>query len=82
MSIGQRNGLHEVNSLGIDLDEGDDVPGFHGVTQRVKLRCRLWTLLPSETFLRVLGGDEVFPCLPGGRWKEEAAQFLLRRSRS
>lgn len=67
MSIGQRYGLHEVHSLSIDLDEGEDVPGLHSVTQRMEPRRRIGTLLPGKAFLSVLGSDEVFPRLPGGR---------------
>lgn len=73
MSVGQRYGLHEVDSLSVDLDEGEDVPGLHCVTQRVEPRRRVRTLLPGEAFLSVLGGDEVFPRLPGGRHEEAAA---------
>lgn len=73
VSIGQRYGLHEVHSLSVDLDEGEDVPGLHGVTQCVEPRRRIGALLPGEAFLSVLGSDEVFPCLPGGKWEEAAA---------
>lgn len=75
VSVGQRYGLHEVDSLGVDLDEGEDVPGLHRVTQRVEPGRRIGTLLPRETFLSVLGSDEVFPRLPGGRCEEAAAQL-------
>ena len=64
MSVGQRYGLHEVHSLGVDLDEGEDVPGLHRVTQRVEPRHGVRTFLPGESFLCVFGGDEVFPRLP------------------
>jgi len=66
MSVGKRNGLHEVHSLGIDLDEGEDVASLHRVTQCVEPGRRLGTLLPGETLLCVFGYDEVFPRLPDG----------------
>lgn len=75
VSVGQRYGLHEIDSLGVDLDEGEDVPGLHCVTQRVQPRRWIGALLPRETFLCVLGGDEVFPRLPGGRYDEVSAQL-------
>lgn len=65
VSVGQRDGLHQVDPLGVDLDEGEDVPGLHGVTQCVEPRRPVGTLLPGEAFLRVLCRDEVFPRLPG-----------------
>lgn len=74
VSVGQRNGLHEVNSLCVDLNEGEDVPGLHCVTQCVEPRRRIGTLLPGEAFLSVFGGDEVLPRLPDGRCGEAAAQ--------
>lgn len=77
VSVGQRYGLHEVDPLGVDLDEGEDVPGLHCVTQRVEPRRRIGTLLPGVTFLCVFGCDEVFPRLPGGRCEEAAAQLQL-----
>lgn len=66
MPVGQRDGLHEVDPLGVDLDEGEDVPGLHRVAQRVKPRRHIRTLLPGEALLRVFGRDEVLPRLPGG----------------
>lgn len=71
VSVGQRYGLHEVDSLGVDLDEGENVSSLHGVAQRVKPRRRIGTLLPCETLLCVFGCDEVFPRLPGGGHEEE-----------
>lgn len=65
VSVGQRYGLHEVHSLSVDLDEGEDVAGLHRVAQRVEPRRRVGALLPREAFLRVFGRDEVFPRLPG-----------------
>ena len=64
VSVCQRYGLHQVYSLGVNLDEGEDVAGLHGVTQRVQPRGRVGTLLPSESLFCVLGGDEIFPRLP------------------
>lgn len=77
VSIGQRYGLHQVNSLGVDLDEREDIPSFHCVTQRLEPRRRIGTLLPGKTFFRVLGGDEIFPRLPGGRCAEAVAQLQM-----
>lgn len=67
VSVGQRYGLHEVDPLGVDLDEGEDVAGLHCVAQRVEPRRGVRTLLPRVAFLGVFGRDEVFPRLPGGR---------------
>lgn len=66
MSIRQRYGLHQVHSLGVNLDEGEDVPSLHSVAQRVEPRGRVGTLLPSESLLGVLGSDEILPGLPDG----------------
>lgn len=77
VSVGQRDGLHEVDSLSVDLDEGKYVSGFNCVAQRVEPRCRIRTLLPGVAFLRVLGCDEVFPRLPGGRCEEAAVSLLV-----
>lgn len=77
VSVGQRYGLHQVNSLGIDLDEREDIPSLHCVAQRPEPRCRIGTFLPGKTFFRVLGGDEIFPRLPGGRCAEAVAQLQL-----
>lgn len=67
MSVGQRNGLHEVDPLGVDLDEREHVSGLHRVAERVEPRRHVGTSLAGEALLRVLGGDEVFPRLPGTR---------------
>lgn len=64
VSVCQRYGLHQVHSLGINLDEGEDVPGLHRVAQRVEPRGRVGTLLPCKPLFCVLGGDEIFPRLP------------------
>lgn len=64
MSVSKRYGLHEVNSLSVDLDEGEDVSRLHGFTQRVEARRRVQTLLFGKTLLRVFGYDEVFSRLP------------------
>lgn len=66
VSVCQRYGLHQVHSLGVNLDEGEDVPSLHCVAQRVEPRGRVGTLLPSKSLFSVLGGDEIFPCLPDG----------------
>lgn len=66
VSVGQRDGLHEVDALGEHLDQGEDVAGFDGVTQRVQPGRRVGTLLPGEALLGVLGHDEVLPRLPAG----------------
>lgn len=76
MPVGQRNGLHEVHPLSVDLDEGEDVSGLHCVAQRVELRRRIRTLLLGETFLRVFGCDEVFPRLPGGEHEDTDAPSM------
>lgn len=67
MFVGQRDGFHEVHALGVDLDEREDVPRLHGVTQRVELRRSVGTLPPGEALLCVLGCDEIFPRLPALR---------------
>lgn len=36
VSVGQRDGLHEVHSLGKHLDQGEDVAGFDRVAQCVQ----------------------------------------------
>lgn len=64
MSVRQRDGLHQVHSLGVNLDEGEDVPGLHRVAQSVEPRGRVGTLLPCKSLFCVLGGDEIFPRLP------------------
>lgn len=64
VSVCQRDGLHQVHSLGVDLDEREDVPGLHRVAQSVEPRGRVGTLPPSESLFCVLGGDEIFPRLP------------------
>lgn len=69
VSVVQRYGLHEVDSLGIHLDEGENVSGLHGVTQRVEARRCVRTLLPGKALLCVFGRDEVFPRLPSGGHK-------------
>lgn len=66
MSVGQRDGLHEVDALGEHLDQGEDVAGFDGVAQRVQPGRWVGTLLPGEALLGVLGHDEVLPRLPAG----------------
>lgn len=78
MPVGQRNRLHEVHPLSVDLDEGEDVSGLHCIAQRVKPRRRIRTLLLGKTFLRVFGCDEVFPRLPGGEHEDtDALRQLL-----
>lgn len=64
MPIGHWNGLHQVHSISVDLDEGEDVTGLHRVTQGVQSGCSVWTFLTSKAFLCVFGCDEVFPGLP------------------
>lgn len=64
MSVGQGDGLHQVNSLRVHLDQRENVPGFDRVTQGVQLRRPVWTLPPGETLLCVLGCDEVLTGLP------------------
>lgn len=64
VSVCQRYGLHQVHSLGVNLDEREDVPGLHRVAQSVEPRGRVGTLLPSKSLFCILGGDEIFPCLP------------------
>lgn len=81
VSVCQRYGLHQVHSLGVNLDEGEDVPGLHRVAQRVEPRGRVGTLLPSESLFSVLGGDEIFPCLPDGRWECSIFIFSLELKR-
>lgn len=66
MSVGQRDGLHEVDSLGEHLDQGEDVAGFDCVAQRVQPRRCIGTFLPGKALLGVLCYDEVFPRLPAG----------------
>ncbi len=75
MSVSQRYRLHEVDSLCVDLDEGEDVSGFHCVTQRVEPRRRVGTLLSCKTFLCVFGSDEVFPRLPVGMMKKQLLNY-------
>lgn len=70
VSVGQRYGLHEVHSLSVDLDEGENVSSLHCVAQRVEPRRRIGTFLPGEALLCVFGCDEVFPRLPGGRCED------------
>lgn len=64
MAISQRNGLHEVHTLSVDLDERENIPGLHSVTERVQFGQRVRTLLSSKALLCVFGHDEVFPRLP------------------
>ena len=64
MSVGQGDGLHQVNSLSVHLDQREDVPGLDRVTQGVQLGHPVWTLPPGEPLLGVLGCDEVLTGLP------------------
>lgn len=64
MPVGQRNGVHEVHSLGVDLDEGEDVASLHRVTQGVQSGRSVRAFLMGESFFCVFGRDEVFPGLP------------------
>lgn len=64
MPIGERNGLHKLHSLSIDLDEGEDVAGLHCITQGVQSGCSVWAFLTSKAFLCVFCCNEVFPGLP------------------
>ena len=54
VSVGQGDGLHQVHTLCVDLDEGEDVSSLDGVAQRVKLGRPVWTLPPGEALLCVL----------------------------
>lgn len=63
MSVSQRYGLHEIDSLGVDLDEREDVSSLHGFTQRVEAGRRVQTLF-GKALLCVFGYDEVFSRLP------------------
>lgn len=68
VSVCQRNGLHQVDSFGVNLDEGEDVPGLHRVAQRVEPGGGVGALPASEALFGVLGGDEILPRLPDGRF--------------
>lgn len=65
MAVGERDWLHEVHPLGIDLDEGEDVSSLHRLAERVKPRHGIRIPFLGETFVYVFGCDEVFPRLPG-----------------
>lgn len=68
VSVCQRNGLHQVDSFGVNLDEGEDVPGLHRVAQCVEPGRGVGALPASEALFGVLGGDVIFPRLPDGRF--------------
>lgn len=76
MSVGQRNGLHEVDALCEHLDQGEDVAGFDRIAQRVQPGRRVGTFLPGKALLRVLGYDEVLPRLPAGGHERAPASDL------
>lgn len=77
VSVGQRDGLHEVDSLGEHLDQGEDVSGFDRIAQCVQPGCGVGTFLPGKALLGVLGYDVVFPRLPMG-WTRVGAGERLR----
>ena len=54
VSVGKWDGLHQVHSLCVDLDEGEHVSSLDGVAQRVQLGRPVWTLPPGEALLCVL----------------------------
>lgn len=66
VSVGERDGLHEVDTLCEHLDQGEDVAGFDRVAQCVQPRRHVGTFLPGKALLGVLGYDEVLPRLPAG----------------
>lgn len=67
VSIGQRNWLHEVHTLGVDLDEREKVAGLDGIAERMQPGAGVRVSLPCEAPLRVLRRDEVLPRLPAGK---------------
>ena len=70
--VAQRDGLHEVQPLGVHLDEGEDVPRLHRLAQRVQAGRRApgaggaRRLPAGEALVRVFSRDEVLPRLPVG----------------
>lgn len=67
MLVSLMNGLHQVQSFGVYLDQGEDVPGLYRVAQCVQSGCVICILPLSKTLLCVFGCDEVFSNLPEGR---------------
>lgn len=57
-------GLHQVHTLGVDLDQGQDVLVPDRLVQKLQACHGVRTQALSEMLLRVLGRDEVLPHLP------------------
>lgn len=70
MFVGLWAGLHQLRPLSVDLDQRQDVPVPHRLVQTLQPRLAVGAELADEAFLRVLGGDEVLPRLPGWRRKQ------------
>ena len=58
-------GLHKLHPLGVDLDQSQQVPGLHRLTQVHHLGQGRRTRLPGEAVVHVLRVDELLPCCPG-----------------
>lgn len=70
MFVGLWAGLHQLRPLSVDLDQRQDVPVPHRLVQTLQPRLAIGAELADEAFLRVLGGYEVLPRLPGRQRKQ------------
>lgn len=56
--------LHELHSLCVDLDEGQQVPGLNCLKQLDHFSCRRRACLPGILVVHVLSVDELLPHSP------------------
>ena len=62
MFIGHGDGIHQVHSFSVDLEEGHDVASPHRLVQDTQVHMPL----VCKALLRVLGCDVILPSLPEG----------------
>lgn len=70
MFVGHREGLGQVHSIGVDLQQGEDVAALHRIIQAAQFGGRIGTSALSKALLCVLSCDEIFAAPPAGLNKQ------------
>lgn len=66
MFTGHREGLGQVHSICVHLQQGEDVTALHSFVQVAQSGSRISTSALSKALLYVLSCDEIFAALPEG----------------
>lgn len=78
MLIGHREGLSQVHSISIYLQQREDITAPHCIVQASQFGTRICTSVLSKALVDVLSGDEIFAALPDGLRKYFGNKRLTR----